>query len=193
MTLLNHIKEIIELSEIEGMTEAFYTEAKNNLNHVCRKTKLSRIEAIFFSHFLDNADKAVSIYDIGKNLKLDNLDTIKYHDIIESLEKKNYIIRTRNVRYGHDNQSFYSVPVGIQKKVNNGKFSCVKLTGLNTEELFNYIQPIFDRRYDNELEYSWYEKEIIELIINNGNLPLLKEIETFDLSDEDKTLFISLC
>ena len=193
MTLLDHIKQIIELSEIEGMTDAFFTEAKKNISHVCRKAKLNRIEAVFFSHFLDNADKAVSLYEIGKNLKMDNLEAMKYHEAIESLEKKNYILRVEHRRYGQDNQLLYSVPVSTQKKVSSGKFPCVKTTGLNTEEFFNCVQPVFDRCSDNELDFSGYEREIYELLNNNKNLPLIQKLDALDLSPEEKLLFITLC
>jgi hypothetical protein len=193
MNLLDHIKEIIELSEIEGMTDTFLAEAKSSLDYVCRKTKLNRIEAVFFSHFLDSPDRAVTIYDIGKLLKLDKIETMKYLDIVKTLEKKRYLCRNRDSRYHKENQLLYIIPLDIQKMVSNNNFSITKKNGLTTDEFFNLVQTAFTKCSNGELELTEYENEIISLVNCNKKLPFLKDILKHELGDFDMVFFISLC
>lgn len=191
MSLIEHTKQIIQISKNEGLTDAFFKNAKQNLNYVSRKIKLNRIEAVFFSHFLDNSNHATTVFDIGKVLKLDNLEIMKYLEVIESLEKKKYIQQTKPPV--GDKQIYYLIPIKIQKMISKGKFSYVKTSGLNTEELFNYLKPIFDKCCDNNMEYYEYENEINDLLFNNKNLPLVKKLDDFELVNDEKALFISLC
>ena len=193
MTLLDHVKQIIVLSEIEGLTDTFFMEAKNSLNYVCNKAKLNQIEAVFFSHFLYNPDRAITIYDIGKQLGLDKIETMKYLDIVESLEKKKYIWRERQRRINNEHQLQYLIPLDIQRMVSKNNFTVTKTNGLTTEEFFNYVQSLFDKCSCDDISHDEYVKEIINLVNRNNKLPFLTDIIKLNLNDSDMTLFISLC
>jgi len=190
--LLEHIKQIIELSKEHGISDTFFSGAKDSLDYVCRRAKLSHMEAVFFSHFIYNADQATSIYEIGKQLKLDSLETMKYLEIVESLESKKYIYSEKNHRSKNERLLHYSVPIDIQKQTGKGKFSNKKNSGLNTEGFFNYAQSVFEQCCDNDLNYEGYREEIVGLI-DNKKLPLVKKMDELDLMNEEKTLFVSLC
>ena len=191
MDFIEHIKQIIELSKNCGLTDSFFRDAKKDLSYVNRKAKLTCLETVFFSHFLNNADHSISIFDIGKQLNLDNLETMKYLDVIESLEKKKCIQKVKNFPK-KENQTQYTIPIQIQKKVGTGNFSIPKTEGLSTEELFDHLQRVFDEWNDDELEYNEFEAEILGMIEKNGNLVLIKKIEESNLSNEEKILFIKL-
>ena len=189
---LDHTRQVIELSKKEGLSDTFFTEAKRNLDYVCRKTKLTRNEAVFFSHFLDNADKTLSIYDIGKQLNLDNIETIKYIDVIESLENKKYI-QKEGSRINRDRKQQYIIPIKMQKKVGMEDFSSQKISGLNTEELFNHFFSIFEELDESNIYYDEFEIDLFELIANNKSNPILTRFAEWNFTIDDNALFIKLC
>jgi len=192
MSLIDHIKQIIEISKREGLSDDFFSEAESNLKFVCRKTKLNKIEVVFFSHFLDSAAKALTIFDIGQQIKLDSLETMKYLDVIENLFNKKYIQEDRwGMREGK--QKHYTVPLYIQKMIAKGKYTKYKKSNLNIDEVFNSVQILYDKRQDDEIDYYEYEREVIDIIERNKNLPFFNMIDKWNLTKENKVLFISLC
>ncbi|MDR2086496.1 MAG: ATP-binding protein [Dysgonamonadaceae bacterium] len=173
-TLLGHIEHIIELAENSGLDDAFYEKAKASIRFVAKALTLSANQVVIFSVFMEKCnDTRIFLHEISKFMGCRNIKTISMMSDVEELEKR------RLVRGCSDEgEKTYRVPHEVINAVKQGvAYEPESNKNLNTEQLFQRIERLFDERDNKEISYRGLEAELRSLIEDNKTLAFCQKIK----------------
>jgi hypothetical protein len=191
LTLLEHIEQIVELSEKSKLSDKFYEKAGRHIDAVCRIFNLSSIQAILFSHLVDRSnDRSIYMSEIAEKLKIRTTRLIQYQDDIDELEKR------RLVRCRHsDSSKSYRLPLEVLEALRKGQnVKPVDRKNLSVEIFFDTLNQIFEQLDDNEISHKLFIEEINNLLHDNEQLIFVKKLEnSLYLNENDKILLLRFC
>jgi hypothetical protein len=190
LNLLEHIENIVVLSEKKGLTDDFNVRATPHLNVVTEKLCITPIQAVLLSHFLNRCDdQSITIDDIADSIKCSRIRIIQYMNEFDELEKKKLICCCREFK-----SISYRVPLYVISALRkNEKPEPVHYENISIGEFFTIIESLFDQRNDNELTFEALEAEFNVLIESNMQLIFCQKLKSFHLSDSDEVLLLCFC
>jgi hypothetical protein len=191
-TLLQHIERIIELAEDSRLNDEFYQKAKSNINFVAKKMDITPNQAVVFSIFIEKSDDSrICISDISRFLGCKNIKTICMMSDIDELEKR------RMVRCCREKEKIrYRVPMDVVMAVKqNITFQPKSTQNMDTQELFNHIERLFDEREEKELTQDAFIQEFGALLEDNASLLFCRQMKEYKslCSDNDFLLLSYFC
>jgi Mor family transcriptional regulator len=182
MTLLEHLEKIVFISEKDGLNEVSISKARNHINVACSILKLSKMQTALFAHFLNHSsDFEITIHDIAKAVKCNEIQLLRYMDDIDELEKR------RLLRCSRDRRSVaYRVPLEVIKAMRDGtEFKPEGYQNLSIDKFFNAIEELFVQRESDELTYQALVEELGELVNSNNHLNFVKKLKWYNLHEID--------
>jgi len=187
-SILDHIDKIVEISRKNGI-EKCLTIGKKHLDFVAKKLGINPIQAILFSHFMENSNNSgILLSEIAQTIKCSNIKIIKYMNECDELEKKKLIRCSRG-----DGVS-YRIPRNVWDSLRkNDEFRPEKLDNLSISKFFVTLEQIFDERSNNELTYESMTAEILDLISQNMHLIFCKKLMSYNLYEDTLILLVCFC
>ncbi|MDR2130132.1 MAG: AAA family ATPase [Odoribacteraceae bacterium] len=187
------MERIIELAENSKLDDAFYENAKANLRVVTKTLALSINQAVFFSVFMEKCDDTrIYLHEISKFLGCRNIKAISMMSDVEELEKCR-LVRCRL----EEGERSYRVPYEVINAIKQGvAYEPASNKNLNTEQLFQHMERLFDERENKEISYSMLDIELKSLIEENGSLAFCREIKAWDAiydRSDDLLLLLLFC
>jgi SpoVK/Ycf46/Vps4 family AAA+-type ATPase len=191
-TLLQNIVKIIELAEDSKLSDEFYQKAKPNINFVAKNMNLTPNQAVIFALFIEKSDdNRICISDLSKFLGCKNIKTICMMNDIDELEKRRIVRCCRS-----NDRLTYRVPLDVINAVKQNTVYLPKKTqNLNTYELFNHIERLFDEKTEKELTQSSLLEEFNSLMDDNPTLVFCKQMKDYKVicSKRDFLLLLFFC
>jgi hypothetical protein len=189
MNILDHIEKIVKISQEFGIDNCM-EKGKKHFDYVTKKLGISPIQAVLFSHFMENADDTrIQISRIAESIKCSKVRIIKYMNDCDELEKKK-LIRCRR----EDDGISYRIPRAVWDSLRKkNKYVPEKNENLSINKFFAVLDQIFDERDNNELTYDTMKMELQDLINQNMHLEFCKKIMSYKLSDNDLVLLLCFC
>jgi hypothetical protein len=188
-SILDQIDKIVEISKKNGIEKCLII-GKKYLDFVTKKLGINPIQAILFSHFMENSNNSnIMLSEIAQTIKCSNIKIIKYMNECEELEKKKLIRCSR----GSDGVSF-RIPRNVWDSIRkNDEFRPEKLDNLTISKFFVTLEDIFDERSNNELTYESMVTEILDLISQNMHLQFCKKLMSYNLYEDTLILLVCFC
>jgi hypothetical protein len=92
LNVLDHIKQIVIIAKDAQNEEEFQNKAKENIEAVSRKLKITPVQAVIFSHMIDKAnDDRIYPSELKGSLRCTTVQLIRYLNDFEELEDRNFI------------------------------------------------------------------------------------------------------
>ncbi|MDR3266148.1 MAG: ATP-binding protein [Tannerella sp.] len=188
--LLEHIEEIVELSDKHGLKDELFVEASEHIRFVAQKLNLSDRQALLFAHFIDNCnDRCIRTQDIAQAMKCRNIRILQYMSDIDELEKRKLIRCSRD----EDNTSYRVPPAVIEAVKQNKNYFPPNHENLSALDFFSVVEDFFEQRNNNELTFDALVDELDTLIEENRDLHFSKNIRRYHLSNRNRVLAIFFC
>ena len=190
MNILDHIEMIVEISN-EFDIDKCLSKAKLHIEYVSEKLGISPLQALLFSHFVNNShDRHITIDDIASSVQCSRVRIVKYLSECEVLENKKLIRRGKR----YDDEISYRVPRDVLDSLrkSNG-FKPEKHENLSIEKLFTLIEQLYKELSDEEVTYDIIEMELLDLFSMNMHLHFCKKIMSYKLNGSDLVLLICFC
>ena len=190
MDILDHIGKVIDISKEKDIDECL-VEGKVHIEHIAGKLDISPVQAVLFSHFMNNfTDSCIGVGDIAHALKCNTLGVLRYIKDCEVLESKKLIRCRRN---DHDAIS-YHVPFNVVESLRErGEFRGENRENLTIEEFFVVLERIFYERENDLLPHNAMENELLDLVGDNMHLTFCKKVMSYKLHNEDFMLLLCFC
>ncbi|MDO5524008.1 MAG: ATP-binding protein [Bacteroidia bacterium] len=185
--LLGNIEKIIELSENSELNKNFFDRAKPYIDYVEKVLGISEMAAVFFAFFVDNTDSRYTYTkDLAQYFKCRKIRIMQYGNIFSELENK------RLVRcYRGDNTPGYRIPKEVITALSHGKnIEPRKFSNLTQEELFEYLDELFEEKTEDEILFTDLKNELFTLMDANPHLELSKKISKCFYSTVNKVLLL---
>jgi len=188
-SIFDHIEKIVEISKEYGI-EKCLSEGKKSIDYVTQKLGINPVQAVLFSHFLENSYKnKILPSEIAETIKCSTVRILKYMNECEELENKK-LIRCRRDSKGIS----YRIPRCVSDSlIKYNEFKPEKIDNLSITRFFVILERIFEEKKNDELSYDAMEIEIKDLINQNMQLLFCKKIMSYKLDDEDLITLIRFC
>jgi KaiC/GvpD/RAD55 family RecA-like ATPase len=173
LTLLEHIEQIVELSEKSKLSDKFYEKAGRHIDAVCRILNLNRIQAILFSHLVDRSDRSACMSEIAEKLKIRTTRLIQYLDDIDELERRQLVRCSRS-----GGSRSYRLPTVVLEALRKGQdVKPVNKKNLTAEIFFDMLDQLFRQVINDEMSHEFFAEEIDALLNDNEQLIFVKKIK----------------
>ncbi|MDR1837180.1 MAG: hypothetical protein LBQ89_05925, partial [Treponema sp.] len=194
MGILDHIEKIVKISRKRGIDKCLSAKkGKKHFDYVTGKLGISPIQAVLFSHFLEN-DGVDELTDnkTAKSLKCSRIRLKKYLYGFEGeeLEKKKIIRFARN----NGKITSFSIPSDLINSLRKfNEYKPEKIDNLTIFKFFSVASKLYKIRENKEYTYDTLKCEIFDLINQNMHLTFCREIISNDLDEDDVILLILFC
>ncbi len=183
-SLLEAFEYIIGLSRNSNLDDDFFDEAAPHIRYASRKLKLSPMQTVLLSLFVDRSeDHQILLREIARYL---GCRTIRIHRLskdIDILVEKNYLVVSKP-------GNSYRVPSEVMKAIKNNKpYVYVAPEISDLQSFFDYFSTLVDLKDEKELTYDaliYRTKVALELIKGSAYVKTLARI---GLSDDDTLMF----
>ncbi|MDR1742397.1 MAG: ATP-binding protein [Dysgonamonadaceae bacterium] len=190
---MGHLEQIIMLSEKMGLNDEFFQKAKRHINAANKLLKISRMQAVFFAHFVGNSDNATTLNDLATSIYCSKIRILQYMHEIDELEKRHLIRRYVN-RYRGQIVITYQVPQDVmQSLVQNKEYQPVIRKNISIDEVFDVLNQRFKELCDNELTYEQFINEINALLEDNPHLCFTQNLKQYGLPEAKLVLLLRFC
>ena len=165
-TCLNRIFRKVSLT---GLSEEALQELDGDITYVAYLYGIDKTSTVLLAAILEKtvSNNPVDDEDLARYLGCTNIEFIRYFDNLRSMDKSGIII-TGGGRGGR--HCYKASPEMLKAVESNGEFKPVRMTGLNTEEIFTRFRKYFGQFKSGSLDPEDLLEEIDTLIKYNENL-----------------------
>ena len=191
LSLLAHIERIVELSEKSKLSDKFYEKANVHIEAVCKALHLNSIQAILFSHLVDNSsDRFIYMSTIAEKLKIRAVRLIQYQDDIDELEKWRLV----RCRRSSDSKSYHLPAEVLEALRKEQDVKPADRKNLSIDAFFDALNQLFEQRCDDEMTQDFFVEEIDNLLNDNEHLLFVKKVKNqFHRESENLHLILRFC
>lgn len=190
LNLLSAMEQIVEMSEDSNLSEEFLERAERYIKYVSKKMKLTSIQAILLSIFIDkNDDSNIMLSEIASYLGCRNVRMIRYLPDIDVLIKRKFIIENncnRNISY----RLQHKVVEAIKK---NEPYVPKDMSNISCDELFQAFDHLFEQKDEGDINTKQLGEEINLLLNDNRQQKFTKVIQSYDFDTTSKILLVYFC
>jgi hypothetical protein len=190
LNVLDHIEQILNISEKAQSEEEFQEKAKKNIEAVSKKLKISPVQAIIFSHMIGRGnDNRIYPSELQQSLRCTMIQLIRYLNDFEKLEEKNLISQGKD-----RGKKCYQVPPLVIDALRHNKAIKVKgKTNLSIYCFFDELETALQKLLDEDVTLEIYVEELKRLIANNMHLSICKAFAGYRLSNDSLALLSLFC
>ena len=189
LNLLNAMEEIVELSDGSKLSDEFFRKAERYVAFVSERMALTSAQAVLLSVFVNRSnDSSIQMDEFSSHFGCRLVRMIRYMADIDELEKRKFVYCSR------DRRITYRVPFQlIEALKRNECYAPRDNSHISCEDLFAVLEDLFKQRIDNELIYDQLLDEIKHLFAINQQLEFVRKIQSLQLIEEDRILFVYFC
>jgi hypothetical protein len=200
--LLNFVEKIADNVQCTQISAEFRFENSNEISAVSGFLEISEIQAVLFCIVLklNFGNNSVNLNEIAAYVGCNPFSILGYHVDFEVLINKKIFCRYENPRrrhkvsgFSYNFKEFYvtrevidSLRIGIPVKSSDDDIHDVYA-------LMTSLSGIYNDFNEGEIDYSELMNEVLTKLSLSVSIPFVKELEKFELEDEDILLFILLC
>lgn len=187
-TLMANISAIVDLAEDSELDDQFFKNAKPYIKFIAGKLGFTENQAVLIALFVEMSDDDhITARDICRFCNCKNVRAMDFMADVEGLVEKGYVHRS----YAHAAPfeegrgcEGYQLPNKVLDSIRkNEEVKPVVLTGLNSEQFFDFVAEYFETLQSEKLV-----EKINELVENNPQLPFCKFVMTQDFTNSDALL-----
>jgi hypothetical protein len=190
LNVLDHIEQILGISEEAQNEEEFQEKARKNIDAVSKKLKITPLQAVIFSHMIGKAnDDRIYPCELQGSLRCTTVQLIRYLKDFEELENKKLISQGKD-----RGKKCYQVPPLVIDALSHNKSIKVKgKSNLTIYGFFDELEIILQNHLDEDVALEVYVEELKKLIANNMHLSICKALSGYRLSNDSLALLSLFC
>ena len=185
--MLEAFEHIVELAKDTNLNNDYFDNASAYIRYASRKLKLSPMQTVLLALFVDRSeDNRIRISEIASYVGCRTTKILRLSSEIDTLESKHYLRASRSRDW-----LSYRVPGDVLKSLKHNQ------PYVHTVEPIADLQAFFDRFNDlmeemdnDEMEHDALLQQTEEYLAEIKDSHFARSLKRFDLSDEDKLLFI---
>ncbi len=173
LNIMDLMEEILLLNQNQKLTPKAIQLSEPFLNTLSNRLEMSKMAALFLSAFIElNSGGAIEMSELSNYFDCSNLRIMKHNEALEELFIKGYIRKRNNEHHN----AFYIPRKVIESLKENVKLEVRNIMNLNIEQFFEVLADYFFEADEHDLDYSTLVRDIHELVNNNKQLKIAKEL-----------------
>ncbi len=185
--ILECLEYIVELVEDSNIDSAFLEKASAHIKYAARKLKLSPMQVVLLSMFIDNSeDYHITLSQIARYAGCRTTKILRLSDDIDVLEAKRYVRASRSRR-----SLTYRVPPAVLKALRrNQPYAYEPEPVPDTQAFFDAFDRLMDEKDDDEQTHDSLLASTKEMLENIRNTVFATALRRYGLCDEDMLLLV---
>lgn len=186
-SILEAFEYIVELAENSNLNDEFFEKAAVHIRYAARKLKLSAMQVVLLSMFVDRSeDSRIMISEIANYSGCRTTKILRLADDIDVLESKYYLRASRSRK-----SLSFRVPGEVLAALRrNRPYIYEKEPVPDTETFFDRFDRLMDEMSDNEQTHDSLMTYTMEMLDEIKDTVFVKSLRRCNLCNEDKLLFI---
>lgn len=186
-SILESFEYIVELVENSNLDKDFFEKAATNINYAARKLKLTPMQVVLLSIFVDRSeDCRILMSEIANYVGCRTTKILRLSNEIDILEAKHYIRGT----HGRNSQS-YRVPGAVLKALRkNTPYIHIEEPVNDTQTFFDQFNALMKEMDDSELTHESLRDRTMEMMEEIRESSFATNLRRLRLCDEDTLLFV---
>jgi len=196
LTILQHMERITSMSGNNIFSKDFFLTAKPHIDYVAEKLNVSPIQAVLFSHIVEEYDDyAIGISQIARSLNCNKIKIMQYAGELADLANKKILKAKRNRGHGNKGEITYRIPLKVTECLQkNEDYSPNNSANLSTLEFFAILEKLFVLNIgERDISYDELIEEIDALMKDNRELPFVKMLRGYDLPIDEQMIVVRFC
>ena len=198
LTILQHMERITSMSGNNIFSKDFFLTAKPHIDYVAEKLNVSPIQAVLFSHIVEEYDDyAISINQIARSLNCNKIKIMQYAGELADLASKKLLKVKKISNRGHGNKGeiTYKIPLNVTESLQkNEDYEPINYSNLSILEFFAVLEKLFVLNIsDMDISYEELTEEIDALMKDNRELSFVKNLKGYDLPIDEQMIVVRFC
>lgn len=188
-SILESLEHIVELAENSTLSAEFFAKADVYIKYASRKLKLSPVQTVLLSIFVDHSDDSrFRISEIAEYVGCRTTKILRMANEIDVLEARHYI------RGSHGNKTVtYRVPEAVIKALrNNQPYVYVEEEITSVHDFFYRFGILVRDKNNNEILHDQLIDRTVDLLRRIPDTEFSRELRGMCLEDEDLLLFLQM-
>lgn len=186
-SILEAFEYIVELAENSNLNDEFFEKAAVHIRYAARKLKLSAMQVVLLSMFVDRSeDSRIMISEIANYSGCRTTKILRLADDIDVLESKHYLRASRSRK-----SLSFRVPGEVLAALRrNRPYIYEKEPVPDTQTFFDRFDRLMEEMGDNEQTHDSLMTHTMEMLDEIKDTVFAKSLRCCNLCNEDKLLFI---
>jgi hypothetical protein len=199
MNILKHFEKIIEFARENGLCDAFFEKAREDIDAAAAVLNISPVQTAIFALMLEHfGETSVSIDDIAKTIKCGKMQMLQYMDDIDFLKKRKLIRAAGHHRFPFEPRSAglpeYIIPMDVIEAVRKGvEYQCKEYDNLSPEEFFDCAESLLRAAKNDDMNSATLIDEINYLLERNKNICFTKKKDEYGLGEGSVLIMFVFC
>jgi SpoVK/Ycf46/Vps4 family AAA+-type ATPase len=192
-TLLQHIGQIIEAAEKNGLDNGFFVRARADLEQVSARLNISPLQAALFSLFVDQSeDTCISPGDIARSAKWKTIKVLQNMGEFDELARKKLIVLTKD---SEGSKRFRVPPAVLNALIKNTPIEILAkgTSNLDIFQFFDALETLVDMRHGNETSSGDFIFETNNLLEDNKHLKFSQAVKGYRLKENLQAILLFFC
>ncbi|MCH5239582.1 MAG: ATP-binding protein [Muribaculaceae bacterium] len=185
-SILESFEQIVELAKDSNLDNKFLKKASPFIIFASEKLQLPELQAILLALFIDKSYGRIRISEIAEFIGCSTTRILRLSKDVDSLVDLNYLKVSKS-----NNSISYRVPwevIEALKKDEPFSLERVQVSDINT--FFEQFSEMMKEKEDDEISYNKIKDRSFEMLEEIKDSVYAKELNKFNLCDEDAMLFI---
>jgi AAA+ superfamily predicted ATPase len=191
LTLLQHIEQIINLSEEKGLDDNFFVRAKKNLEYLSIKLNISPLQTALFSLFIaQGEDSSINLDTIAENEKWKTIKILQHMNEFDELVRKKLLALTKS---RHGSKQFRVTSAVMSALIKNTPIEIKENVNLDIFDFFDVMETLVNMRQDDEISSDDFIFEMNDLIEKNKHLKFSQTTKSYRLKENLQATLLFFC
>ncbi len=187
-SLLQAIERIDMVAEDSGLEKEELKGAAPEIEYLANRMGISIIQAILLAVVV-NRGEDVSISNLSRRLSISTAHALSLLTEFKKLERLHLIKIEDNFR-----GISFSIPTRVLIQLSRNKdFEHEPTAGLDSSDFLSCCHKLFCKAYDHDIDREELGEEIQDLIEDNKNCSLVKELKKLKLAEPYELVLLTLC
>ena len=191
LTIIDAIEQVVTLVRDSQFCTAFFRAAKRPLEYLSERLSLTQDQAALFSVLVNfSNDSRIKLSDITEFVNCSQIEILRRATDLNELKRLHFIDRRDTSHWG---EIYYVTSTALNAIKKNTTFEPPQTSNLTLTQFLDLTGQYIEQ-YENEMcEYYEFRDNIKELLEKNGNLPFIKKLKSFNLSEVSIIAFLQGC
>ena len=187
LTLLKAFEQLLDMAEDSKLQPTMLKRAKRLTTYIGNILDINPVQAVLLAVILNgDRDEYVEMSYISRTLGCRNVSLLRYLEDLDSLRDKG-LVQCVQRREDHG----YRVPMAVIDALKqNQSFKRPDMTGLTIEQLFVYLNELYNKRDDGEVTIDMLYMELNDLLNKNLHLEFCQQVKRYKLDPDDMALLV---
>jgi hypothetical protein len=189
--LLWHIERILDVSEENGLDDAFFSSAQTHLDYLADKLAITPLQAALFSYCIGMyADTHITPDDLAKKIHWKPITVLQYLPEIDVLVKKK-LLASHKDRDGL--KTFRVTPQVIHALIKNTSIEISDYKNIDIFDFFDALETFVDQMDNEEISSEDFFFETNTLLEENKQLAFVQTIKSYRLKENLQSILLFFC